>query len=86
MLLLVTDLGFIKEYGHVWHILSDIDDSGDFLDATFHLLPVSMPTATSSMPTVTSSANDETDTETGTLPSLIIACKVNNSNYKLEHA
>ena len=58
MLLLVTDLGFIKEYGHVWHILSDIDDSGDFLDATFHLLP---------MPTTASSANDGTSTETGTV-------------------
>ena len=58
MLLLVTDLGFIKEYGHVWHILSDIDDSGDFLDTTFHLLP--MPTMSPS-----SAANEGTSTQTG---------------------
>ena len=35
LLLLVTDFGFLNELGHVWHILSDIDDSGSFLDANF---------------------------------------------------
>ena len=35
LLLLVTDLGFLNEYGHVWHVLRDIDDSGEFLDAGF---------------------------------------------------
>ena len=35
LLLLVTDLGFLDEYGHVWHVLRDIDDSGEFLDAAF---------------------------------------------------
>lgn len=34
-MLLVTDLGFLNEYGHVWHVLRDIDDSGEFLDAGF---------------------------------------------------
>ena len=33
--MLVTDYGFLDELGHVWHVLSDIDDSGDFLDAQF---------------------------------------------------
>lgn len=33
--MLVTDYGFLNELGHVWHVLSDIDDSGDFLDAQF---------------------------------------------------
>ena len=31
----MTDLGFLNEYGHVWHVLRDIDDSGEFLDAGF---------------------------------------------------
>ena len=65
MLLLVTDLGFIKEYGHVWHMLSDIDDSGEFLDASFCSLPVSVPTTAPL-------ANDETPAKTGTLAILPI--------------
>ncbi|XP_019848833.1 PREDICTED: ubiquitin carboxyl-terminal hydrolase MINDY-2-like isoform X2 [Amphimedon queenslandica] len=35
LLLLVTDFGFLNELGHVWHVLSDIDDSGSFLDSNF---------------------------------------------------
>ena len=33
LLLLVTDHGFVNEYGHVWQTLSDIDGDGDFMDA-----------------------------------------------------
>lgn len=35
LLLLVTDSGFVNELGHVWQTITDIDGSGDFLDAQF---------------------------------------------------
>ena len=35
MLLLVTDSGFVTELDHVWQTVTDIDGSGDFLDAQF---------------------------------------------------
>ncbi len=55
-MLLVTDFGFLNEFGHVWHLLTDIDDSGDFLDADFRFIsqvdtPVTSPTANTAVQT-----------------------------------
>jgi hypothetical protein len=33
--ILVTDYGFLNEFGHVWQALVDVDDSGDFYGANF---------------------------------------------------
>ena len=58
LLLLVTDLGFLNEYGHVWHVLRDIDDSGEFLDASFQLSSWNHPPRAESH--TTSSSNTAT--------------------------
>ncbi|XP_064384626.1 ubiquitin carboxyl-terminal hydrolase MINDY-1-like isoform X2 [Halichondria panicea] len=43
LLLLVTDSGFVNELGHVWKTVTDIDGSGDFLDAQFKYSTHSIP-------------------------------------------
>ena len=45
-MILVTDFGFLNELGHVWHLLTDIDDSGDFLDTDFRFTGPVEETAT----------------------------------------
>ena len=43
LLLLVTDSGFVNELDHVWQTVTDIDGSGDFLDAQFKYATHSVP-------------------------------------------
>ena len=39
----MTDSGFVNELGHVWQTVTDIDGSGDFLDAQFKYSTHSIP-------------------------------------------
>jgi len=34
-LLLVTDMGFLNEFGHVWETMEDVSGDAHFLDAAF---------------------------------------------------
>ena len=34
-MLLVTDMGFLNEFGHVWETMEDISGDAHFLDAAF---------------------------------------------------
>ena len=56
-MLLVTDFGFLNELGHVWHVLCDIDDSGDFLDANFQISPSSQSVDVPEIVNTTSTGN-----------------------------
>lgn len=57
LMLLVTDFGFLNELGHVWHVLCDIDDSGDFLDANFQISPSSQSVDVPKIVNTTSTEN-----------------------------
>ena len=39
LLLLVTDMGFLNEFGHVWETMEDVSGGGYFLSAAFEPHP-----------------------------------------------
>ena len=40
LLLLVTDMGFLNEFGHVWETMEDVSGDGHFLGASFEPHPL----------------------------------------------
>lgn len=39
LLLLVTDMGFLNEFGHVWETMEDVSGDGYFLNTLFEPYP-----------------------------------------------